>query len=73
MVGLEADYSGNLAATRLRVLRVLRDLAMVALVTSQSWVTLAGLEEMDAYLLAWGERPDAFFAILYCAALGWVE
>ncbi len=73
---MAADFSGNLAATRQRadvLVRVLRDPAVVALVTGQGWVTPAGLEEMVAYLLAWGERPDAFFAILYCAALGWVE
>ncbi len=71
-----ADYSGDLKATRQRadvLARVLRDPAVVALVTNQGWVTPAGLEEMVAHLLAWGERPDAFFAILYCAALGWVD
>lgn len=71
-----ADFSGNLAATRQRadvLVRVLRDPAVAGLVTGQGWVTPVGLEEMIAYLLDWGERPDAFFAILYCAALGWVE
>jgi hypothetical protein len=26
---------------------------------------------MVAWLARWGERPDAFFSITYCAALGW--
>jgi hypothetical protein len=55
------------------LVRVLRDPTVVELVTGQGWVTPADLEEMVAYLLEWGERPDAFFAILYCAALGWVD
>lgn len=53
-------------------MRILRDQAVAALVASQGWATQAGLEEMVAYLLDWGERPDALFAIFYCAALGWV-
>lgn len=32
----------------------------------------APIAYMVAYLLDWGERPDAFFATLHCAALGWV-
>jgi SAM-dependent methyltransferase len=69
-----ADYSGNLAATRHRadvLTRVLRDPAVINLVIRQRWVTQSELDEMVAYLMEWGERPDAFFAILYCAALGW--
>jgi SAM-dependent methyltransferase len=71
-----ADYSGNLAATRRRadvLTRVLRDPAVVGLVAQQGWATQAGLDEMVAYLHEWGERPDAFFAIMYCTALGWKE
>lgn len=71
-----ADYSGNLAATRRRadvLTRVLRDPAVAGLVVQQGWAAQGELDEMVAYLLAWGERPDAFFAIMYCAALGWKE
>lgn len=71
-----ADYSGNLAATRRRadvLTRVLRDPSVAGLVAQQGWATQAGLDEMVAYLHEWGERPDVFFAIMYCAALGWKE
>lgn len=70
-----ADYSGNREATRHRadlLVRILRDPAVAGLVTNQGWVTQSELAEMAVYLLDWGERPDAFFATLYCAALGWV-
>jgi SAM-dependent methyltransferase len=38
----------------------------------QNWITPSEVEAICAEALAWGERPDAFFAILDCAAVGWV-
>jgi SAM-dependent methyltransferase len=69
-----ADYSGNLAATRHRadiLIRVLCDPAVAGLCVTQGWATQTELDAITAYLREWGERPDAFFAIMYCAALGW--
>jgi hypothetical protein len=31
------------------------------------------LDAMVAEILAWGERPDAYFAIMGVAAVGWVD
>ena len=67
--------SGNLAATRHCagiLVRMLRDPAVAGLVVSQGWAAAAELDTQMTYLCEWGERPDAFLAILYCAALGWV-
>lgn len=43
------------------------------LVQTNGWASSDELETMPAEVLAWGERPDAFAAIMYCAALGWVD
>jgi hypothetical protein len=29
------------------------------------------MDEIIRWIRDWDERPDAFMAILYCAALGW--
>jgi SAM-dependent methyltransferase len=47
--------------------------AIVQVVTSQGWVDQRGLEAMVAEILAWGERPDAYFAVMGVAAIGWVD
>ena len=39
----------------------------------QGWVTRDEVDELYAELLAWGERPDACFALPYYAAVGWVD
>jgi SAM-dependent methyltransferase len=41
-------------------------------VLSQGWANQAELAALPAALHDWGERPDAFVAILKCGALGWV-
>lgn len=69
-----ADYAGNLAATRHSAaiwVKILRDPAVAGLMIGQGWATQAELDELAAGVGRWGERPDAFFAVLYCAALGW--
>jgi hypothetical protein len=51
----------------------LRQPAVVELVTEQGWADQATLDAMHAAMLAWGDHPDAFCAILGVAAVGWVE
>jgi len=73
---LAAEHYGRLAETR-RMAGVMRrqfgDPALSNLVISQGWCTKEELDGILAWLLDWGERPDAFMAIMYCAALGWNE
>lgn len=47
--------------------------AFQEMVTAQGWADEATLAAMAAGILAWGERPDAFLAILGVTALGWVD
>lgn len=37
----------------------------------EGWVTQATVDAMWAEIDAWGERPDAFFVMTYCEAVGW--
>jgi len=37
------------------------------------WADRLRLEEMAAASRAWGEQPDAFWVLVLCKALGWVE
>lgn len=71
-----ADHYGRLDETRRMahvMNRQLNDPVMLNLVTSQSWATQKEIDEISAWIQEWGERPDAFMAIMYCAALGWKE
>jgi ubiquinone/menaquinone biosynthesis C-methylase UbiE len=74
--GVAAEYYGRLDETR-RIAgvmcRQLGDPALTNLVIDQGWVTQAELNDLITWIRDWGERPDAFMAILYCAALGWNE
>ena len=69
-----AEHYGRLEETR-RMARVMHhqfhDPALENLVVSQGWATKDEIVEILAWLAEWGERPDAFMAIMYCAALGW--
>ncbi len=71
-----ADYYGNLEETR-RLARIqtrmFRNADMVELITNQGWATQAGIDEIVDWVQQWGERPDAFLALMYCAAVGWTE
>jgi len=71
-----AEQYGRLEETR-RMANVMHhqmnDPALVNLVVSQGWATKEEMDEMLKWLHDWGERPDAFMAIMYCAALGWNE
>ena len=53
--------------------RQMSDLMLVNLAVKQGWTTKEELDELLAWIRDWGERPDAFMAIMYCAALGWNE
>ncbi len=69
-----ADYYGTLAETRRWagvVNGVIGSPAFVNLVTSENWITAAELAKMPAVVARWAERPDAFYAVMYCAAVGW--
>jgi SAM-dependent methyltransferase len=46
--------------------------ALSDVIIGQSWLDRAELEATIAAQRAWGERSDAYFAVLFCAALGWV-
>lgn len=71
-----ADYYGTRAETRWTA-----KLAQMALQTpefvevalSKGWTTQPLLEAIVQEIEAWGERPDAFAAVTYCAAVGWVS
>jgi len=71
-----AEHYGRLEETR-RMAGVMSsqmsDPALVNLVVVQGWATKEEMDEIAAWLREWGERPDAFMAIMYCAALGWNE
>jgi len=71
-----ADHYGRLEETR-RIANVMRhqfsDPALTNLVISKGWASLEELDGIHTWLSEWGERPDAFMAIMYCAALGWNE
>ena len=69
-----ADHSGTLAETRRFAgvyARLLRHPPNVALITGQGWADRAALAAIADAFEAWGERPDAFLAITYFAAVGW--
>lgn len=46
---------------------------VIARAVADGLATAEEMERMRLEALAWGERPDAYAAILYCAALGWVD
>jgi SAM-dependent methyltransferase len=69
-----AEHYGRLDETRRManvMSRQMGDPMLMNLVISQGWATKAELDEILAWMHDWGERPDAFMAIMYCAALGW--
>jgi len=66
---------GNLEITRFNYQIVLKP----TIESIRPWIIAKGLsddEALDAMLAeaqAWSERPDAFFALMQCAAVAWVE
>jgi SAM-dependent methyltransferase len=47
--------------------------AAVEVVTAQRWADEATLAAIVAELRAWGERPDAYFAMMTVTAVGWAD
>src|SRR5262249_15729368 len=71
-----AEHYGTLEETRRFAAfggRVMQNPEVAQRALAQGWVTADELQAMIAGVRAWGERPDAFAAVLYCAALGWVD
>jgi hypothetical protein len=71
-----ADHYGTLAETR-KYAQFLDGFysypAWIAPALGEGWADEAELEQMRTGILAWGERPDAFVAWMYCAAVGWAD
>jgi ubiquinone/menaquinone biosynthesis C-methylase UbiE len=71
-----AEQYGTLEETRrfaAVVSRVMQNPEVVQLVLAKGWASSDELQAMRAEVQAWGERLDAFAAVLYCAALGWAD
>jgi len=71
--GASVEAAGSLEETR-RTAAWLEDqhrgLARTAL--AEGWVNEGEIDAMSAEIKAWGERPDAFSATIWCEAIGWV-
>lgn len=73
---LAAEHYGSLEETRRfasLVTRLLRNPELVQVVLARGWTTPEENGADLAAVQAWGEQPDAFAAVMYCAALGWVD
>ena len=71
-----AECYGTLEETR-RIAafdgRLMQNPEVAQVVLARGWANAEEFEAMRAEVQAWGERADAFRAVLYCAALGWVD
>lgn len=47
--------------------------AVVERVVAQGWATAEEMAEMSAAWAAWGQHPGAFFAGVWCEAIGWAS
>lgn len=73
---MAVDYHGTLEETRHMAAlfgRLMQETTFVETVVDQGWASRSQLQELVAALRAWGERPDAFLALMYCAAVGWAD
>jgi ubiquinone/menaquinone biosynthesis C-methylase UbiE len=73
---LAAEHYGSLEETRrfaTLITRLLRNPELAQVVLAHGWTTPEQNEADLAAVQEWGERPDAFAAVMYCAALGWVD
>ena len=71
-----AEHYGTLAETRrfaALTARLMGNPEMAQLVQAHGIASADEWEALRAGVLEWGERPDAFAAVMYCAALGWVD
>jgi SAM-dependent methyltransferase len=55
------------------VVHQFREPALVDLIVGQGWASRAEMDAMVAEVRAWGDRPDAHFAVLACATVAWVD
>lgn len=46
---------------------------IAATALAQGWAAQATLDAMLAGVEAWAERPDAFYANIWCETIGWVN
>jgi ubiquinone/menaquinone biosynthesis C-methylase UbiE len=70
-----AEVYGTPAKTRVIAaagIQQLRDPEFVATVLAQGWADRATLEAMVVDIQAWEEEPDAYYALLNPAVVGWV-
>ena len=75
-VAVAAEQYGTLEETRrfAAVLgRLMRSAELTQLVGELGLASADEFHALSDGVLAWGERPDAFAAVMYCAALGWVD
>lgn len=75
-LAIASEHYGALTETRRLaglLARVTRNPEMRALFLAQGLVSEDELEALRTETLAWGERPDAFAAVMYCVGLGWVD
>ncbi len=42
-------------------------------VLTEGWADEQTMDAMVTELRAWGERPDLFSCLIWCAAVGWVD
>jgi ubiquinone/menaquinone biosynthesis C-methylase UbiE len=69
-----AEYYGNLQETRRLVVvmtGVFSSPDFRRVPNEQGWASQTEIDEMLAWARDWSERPDAFWAVMYCAAVGW--
>ena len=73
---LAPETSGTLEETRHMALvfnRQFSDPTNVARIVDRGWATADEIAALCEEMTIWGERPDAFAAVMYCAALGWLD
>ncbi|HLH72652.1 MAG TPA: hypothetical protein VKX96_05155, partial [Chloroflexota bacterium] len=73
---ISSETHGDPAGTRrfaATIVQQIEDSTLRRTAIENRWATEADLDVMVAEVHAWGERPDAFIAILDCAAVGWVD
>lgn len=69
-----AEYYGRLEETRRLANVIIRQLQNPDIIPlARQWVAAEQIDSMCAEVREWGERPDSFAAVMYCAALGWVD
>ena len=63
------DNAGSLEETR-RIAAFYKTLSMRTPL-AEGWVTQVTVDAMMAAFDTWAERPDAFYVVTFCEAVGW--